>query len=115
MLLHLDAASPDPLFEQIAAQVRRNLADGTLSTGDRLPAARERAAGLGVNMHTVLRAYRQLVDEGLVEMRRSRGVVVTATGPKRAELTALARRLVAQARRAGLRGDEIRQLVEDVL
>jgi len=112
VLIRLDPASDAPLYEQIAGQLRRALAEGTVSAGERLPTARDLASGLGVNMHTVLRAYQTLRDEQLVEMRRSRGVVVTAEATERVQLSELARSLVHEARRAGLHDAEIRTLLE---
>lgn len=114
MLVKVDAGSGEPLFAQIAAQVRSAIATGRLAEGDRLPPARELAEGLGVNMHTVLRAYGDLRDEGLVDMRRRRGVIVLADGDTRARLSELARELVAEARRQGLSRTELRKLIEEV-
>lgn len=78
MLLRVDPASPRPLFEQLAVQIRVAVVDGELRSGERLPAARDLAASLEINQHTVLHAYQVLRDEGLVELRRGRGAVVTA-------------------------------------
>lgn len=101
-----------PLAEQIAACVRRALAEGTIGRGDRLPAARELAGTLDVNMHTVLRAYATLRDEGLIELRRGRGAVVTGEMPHdRARVLESVRELVAIARRAGVGLDEAVALV----
>lgn len=76
MLFRVDTTSVIGLADQIAAQIRGALVSGRLRPGDRLPAARDVAAGLDVNMHTVLRAYATVRDEGLIELRRGRGAVV---------------------------------------
>lgn len=77
MLVVIDPAAAQPVFDQIAGSIATQIATGVLATGTRLPAARDLADTLGVNVHTVLRAYQQLRDEGLVELRRGRGAVVT--------------------------------------
>jgi DNA-binding transcriptional regulator YhcF (GntR family) len=102
MLVRIDPGLQEPLFEQIAAELRRALAQGELEAGDRLAPARELADALGVNMHTVLRAYAALRDEGLVEMRRGRGVTVLDAPSSRARLVELARALLDEARRQGV-------------
>lgn len=76
MLFRVDPSSAAGLAEQIAAQVRGALVGGRLAPGDRLPPAREVAAGLDMNIHTVLRGYAMLRDEALVDLRRGRGAVV---------------------------------------
>ncbi|MFR9796708.1 GntR family transcriptional regulator [Streptomyces sp. MS06] len=106
MLIRVDTASPVPLGDQIAAAVRGAIADGRAEPGQRLPGARQLAESLGVNVHTVLRGYQKLRDEGLIDLRRGRGAQVTAgPAPARAELVEQARRLVAHARALGV-GDE---------
>lgn len=112
MLIEIDESSTIPLFVQIAGAVRRSISAGTLEAGERLPTARELAASLGVNMHTVLRAYGLLREEGLVDMRRSRGVVVTARAPDDAALVELATALVSEARSRGLTDPQIRSFLE---
>jgi GntR family transcriptional regulator len=111
VLIRIDAHASGPLYEQIAAQLRRAIADGEVRPGDRLPAAKDLASATGVNVHTVLRAYAELRDAGLIELRPRRGAVVRPTGPVRAGLVDQVRELVAAARRQGLTAAEIIELV----
>lgn len=102
MLIRIDTQSPEPIYAQIARDVRLGMTTGRLAVGDRLPAARELARSLDVNMHTVLRAYADLRDEGLIELRRGRGAVVISTPPTSDEVTSAVRDLLALARRHGI-------------
>lgn len=102
MLFRVDPASGVPIFDQLAASVRAEIARGILRAGDRLPSAREVAGALGVNVHTVLRAYQDLRDEGLVDLRRGRGAVVTDDAGLSPELLADIQAVVAEARRLGI-------------
>ncbi len=115
MPFRVDTGSAEPLFRQIAGQVRGAIADGRLAEGDRLPPARELADALDVNMHTVLRAYGDLRDEGLVDMRRRRGVVVREAVDGRARVVAAAEALAGEARRLGLTRAEVVALIEEVM
>ena len=112
MLWKIDAQSPQPLHEQLAGQIRRGIAARELAEGEKLPPARDLAKGLGVNMHTVLRAFQTLRDEGLLEVRRGRGTSVARDAKSAARHVELARSLVSEARRAGLGNREILRLVE---
>lgn len=94
------------LHEQVAAQIRRAIADGEAKPGERLPPARDLAAELGVNRNTVLRALRTLRDEGLLDFRRGRGVTVSGTPPEGALLTRV-RELVEFGARYGYGPDEL--------
>lgn len=111
MLLQLDPASGLPLYVQIAAAVRRGVADGEIVAGDRLPAARDLARTLDVNMHTVLRAYKDLRDEGVIELRRGRGAIVRADSLATVSVQHLVTELVAEAQRRGIKVDEVVDLV----
>jgi len=115
MLIQIDTTNPEAIYRQIAAQVRRAVAAGEVGPGDKLPSARDLAASLDVNMHTVRQAYAELQRDGLVDVRRGRGVTVLATAPGRAGAHDLARALVAEARRHGLSNSEILDLVEEHL
>lgn len=110
----IDHSSPVPLHEQVAAAIRRAIADGEAGPGERLPPARDLAAVLGVNANTVFRALRTLRDEGLVEFRRGRGVSVTGIAPGRSLLVAKAHELVTLARKCGYRPEELAKIIEQV-
>lgn len=112
MLLKVDPASSQPIHDQLAGQLRQAIAAGDPAPGDKLPPARQLADSLGVNVHTLLRAFQSLKEEGLLDVRRGRGTIVTDTAPRQARFVSIARELVAEARRVGLADDEIRQLVE---
>jgi len=107
----LDRGDRRHLHEQVAAQIRRAIADGEAKPGERLPPARDLAAVLGVNTNTVLRALRELRDEGLLAFRRGRGITVTGT-PEDGALLERARELVGFARRNGYQVDEVIRIIE---
>ena len=110
----IDPASPVSLHEQVAAAIRRAIADSEISSGERMPPARDLAAVLGVNANTVFRALRTLRDEGLVEFGRGRGVTVTGIAPQRGAVIVKARELVALARRYGYRPEELADLIQQL-
>jgi len=101
------------LHEQVAAEIRRTIADGEAKPGERLPPARDLAAVIGVNRNTVLRALRQLRDEGLLEFRRGRGITVAGT-PEQGAVVARAKELVHFARSHGYEPEELARIIEDV-
>jgi GntR family transcriptional regulator len=108
MLIRIDPSSDRPIYAQIASAVEKQIAGGALKAGDRLPSARALSSTLGVNMHTVLRAYAQLQESSQVEMRRGRGGVVVSGTP---DMKRVARQLVATARRNGLTKAELDELI----
>ena len=109
----VDRSEATPLHEQVAAEIRRAIGAGEAKPGERLPPARDFAAVLDVNTNTVLRAFRLLRDEGLLEFRRGRGVTVAGT-PERGAVLARAKELVAFARSQGYRRDELVELIESL-
>jgi GntR family transcriptional regulator len=109
--VEINPASSVPLHEQVAAALRRAIADGEVLPGDRLPPARDLAAVLGVNANTVLRGLRTLRDEGVIEFRRGRGVTVSGIGPERGAVVAKARELIALARHCGYQPEELAAII----
>ncbi|PKQ25567.1 MAG: GntR family transcriptional regulator [Actinobacteria bacterium HGW-Actinobacteria-4] len=112
-LLHIDPASPGPLHERIAGSVRRAVLEGEFAPGDTLPAARDLAQTVGVNINTVLRAYRDLRDQGLIDLRRGRGATVRDGAVSRARLDGLADQLLAEAAHLGLTPADITHLLNE--
>jgi GntR family transcriptional regulator len=101
------------LHDQVAAEIRRAIAEGEAAAGERLPPARDLAAVLDVNTNTVLRALRVLRDEGLLEFRRGRGVTVAGT-PERGAVLSRARDLVEFARRHGYRRQDVIDMIAEL-
>ena len=105
MLLEIDLASDEPIYRQIRTQIVHAVATGELSPGDALPSVRSLASDLGVNMHTVNKAYAVLRDEGYVRMRGRSGAYV-------ADVSAQVSPLVAQERERRLAEDLHRLAME---
>jgi GntR family transcriptional regulator len=111
--VNIDRSGPIPLHDQVAAQIRRAIADGEAGPGERLPLAKDLAAVLGVNKNTVLRALHMLREEGLLEFRRGRGITVVGT-PQRGAVLARIQDLIEFARHHGYGRDEIIQIIESL-
>jgi GntR family transcriptional regulator len=109
----VDRRDPTDLHEQVAAEIRRAIAEGEARPGERLPPAKDIAAVIGVNTNTVLRALRTLRDEGLLEFRRGRGVSVAGSA-ERGAVVARARELVEFARRNGYRREDLVRMIERI-
>jgi GntR family transcriptional regulator len=114
MLWSIDERSPSPLHEQIAVSVRRALAEGSLGPGERLPPAAELATVLNVNPNTVLRAYRRLRDDGVLEFRRGRGVRVCADAQVRGAVVDAAKQLLALGQAHGYTPRALAALIEEL-
>ncbi|HCT77247.1 MAG TPA: GntR family transcriptional regulator [Micromonosporaceae bacterium] len=116
----LDGYSKVATYMQLVQQVRQSLRTGLLEPGDQLPKVREVAESLAINPNTVLKAYRQLEIEGLVQGRPGVGTFVrrSLAGPSLASQGELRRKLVdwlLQANEAGLEREDIVALVETTL
>jgi GntR family transcriptional regulator len=113
MLESIDRSDATLLHDQVASQIRRAIADGEASPGERLPPAHDLAAVMGVNTNTVFRAMRVLRDEGLLEFRRGHGIRVSGT-PQRSAVIARARELVRFARQQGYQREELVSIIEGI-
>jgi GntR family transcriptional regulator len=110
----VNSEDPTPLHEQVAAEIRRAIADGEAKSGERLPPARDLAHVLGVNSNTVLRSMRQLRDEGLLEFRRGRGITVAGQAPRRSVVLVELKELVKLARNQGYRREDLIEMIESL-
>lgn len=99
------------LHDQVAAEIRRAIAEGEAGPGERLPLAKDLAAVLGVNKNTVLRALHILREEGLLDFQRGRGITV-AGSPQRGAVVERVRDLVDFCRAQGYRREEVVQIIE---
>lgn len=112
-LPEIDFSAQTPLFEQVAAEIRRAIANGEAQPGERMPLAKDLATVLGVNANTVLRALRVLREEGLLEFRRGRGITVAGT-PQRGAVLEKVTELVTFARKQGYRSAELIAMIEAI-
>lgn len=120
MMFRLATKSNVPPYAQLAEQVRQALMTGVLREGDRLPTVKEVVGALAINANTVLKAYRELEHEGLVEGRQGIGTFVLRRpdGPPTGTHVLLSRSLatwIAKARKAGLRDTDIESMVRSTL
>jgi GntR family transcriptional regulator len=116
----VEGRSGVPPYLQLVQQVRQALRMGVLEVGDQLPTVREVVEAVAVNPNTVLKAYRDLEREGLVEARAGQGTFVRAlpAGPPPGTHSRLGRSLarwVREAREAGLDDESIESLLKVTL
>lgn len=111
--IRLDPTAPGPLFDQLASSLRAAIVDGRVGYGERLPAARQLAKALEVNVHTVLRAYRVLRDEGLIELHPGRGAVVAKRLGHHTALAGAIHDLVDEARLNGVDAPALLALIRE--
>ena len=109
--VQVDRTESIPLHDQVAAEIRRAIAEGEAGPGDRLPLAKDLAAVLAVNKNTVLRVLHILRDEGLLDFQRGRGITVAGSA-ERGTVVHRIRDLIEYCRNQGYRRDEVIQIIE---
>jgi GntR family transcriptional regulator len=111
--VNIDRSESIPLHDQVAAEIRRAIAEGEAGPGDRLPLAKDLAAVLGVNKNTVLRALHILRDEGLLDFQRGRGITVSGTA-QQGVVVRQVRELIEFCRLQGYRRDEVIDIIQSL-
>ena len=117
LILTIDRALEDPVYHQVADQIRRLVASGDLVPGTALPSVRQLARDLGVNLNTIARAYRLLEGEGFLVIHDRAGVTVAAPAEEiehsaRAKLLDEMRATLARLRQAGMTTDDLMTIVQ---
>ena len=123
MFITVDADDRRPIYQQVVDEIKALIAGGSLEEGSPLPPVRQIAADLGVNLNTVAAAYRELQNEGLINVRHGSGAVVVSktsnnTGddelrkPLRAALTQLVLAGLPKSRILSMVADELRGLLK---
>ena len=112
LTITIDRGLEEPVYEQVAHQIRQLIAAGALAPGMTLPSVRRLAGDLGVNLNTIARAYRLLEGEGFLSIRGRSGVTVAepareVEGPAHAKLLEQLRTTLARLRQAGATTDEL--------
>ncbi len=119
MIFHLNHSSGIPVYLQLMEQIRHGIETGAIRAGERLPTIRSLAQELVINPNTVVRAYRELQHEGVVELRQGSGAYVGRSVVERGRVMAKAAKLVGLAierlAALGLTEEEIRRIVENEL
>lgn len=85
MLLAIDLQSEEPIYTQICNQIIEGMAKRELLPGDKLPSVRSLGADIGINFHTVNKAYQILKQEELIQIHRQKGVVIHPDGVAKAD------------------------------
>ena len=118
MIIEIDFNSDEALYMQLRNQIILGIATSQFREGDSLPSVRQLADNIGINMHTVNKAYSVLREEGFIKLDRRRGAVIAVDVDKiRAmqELSDDMRVIVAKALCKNLTPEEIHALVDEII
>ncbi|AZT89417.1 GntR family transcriptional regulator [Caldicellulosiruptor changbaiensis] len=118
MFIKIDFTSDMPIYEQIKNQIIEGIARGELQNGDSLPSIRDLASEIGVNMHTVAKAYNELKDMGLIAVNKKHGAYIAVSkGYDKEFLNEMMEELtpiVAKAICKGMNKNELIRLIETI-
>ena len=117
MILKIDFDSEEALYTQLCNQIICGIAMDVLHDGDSLPSVRQLADEIGINMHTVNKAYAVLKQEGFIQLDRRRGAVVAIDVNRIKAMEGLKEQLLvllAQSRCKGITREEVHTLVDEI-
>lgn len=118
MIVKIDFNSEEAFYMQVKNQIIMGIATSRLREGDSLPSVRQLADTIGINMHTVNKAYSMLRQEGFVTIDRRRGAIIAIDVDKRNALEEMRRNLVVALARGYCKNvsrEEVHQLVDEIL
>jgi GntR family transcriptional regulator len=112
----IDFHSSKPIYEQIKEKIKLLILSGKLKEGEFVPSIRSLAEDLGVNLNTVARAYRELVREGVLEVRRGEGYVVSKVNLEkiRTQLETELKKKIEDCKKAGIPLERILKITEEI-
>lgn len=116
MWFRIDFHSSKPIYEQIKEKIKLLILSGKLKEGEFVPSIRYLAEDLGVNLNTVARAYRELVREGVLEVRRGEGYVVSKVNLEkiRTQLETELKKKIEDCKKAGIPLERILKVAEEI-
>ena len=118
MIIEIDFQSDEAIYIQLTNQIILGIATSALQEGDALPSVRQMADDIGINMHTVNKAYSVLKQEGFLRLDRRRGAIIALDTDKRHamdEMKGAFRVLLAKGCCKNISGEEIHQMIDEIL
>ena len=118
MLIEIDFNSEEAIYIQLRNQVILGIATANIHEGDSLPSVRQLAETIGVNMHTVNKAYNVLKQEGFITLDKRRGAVIALDENKIRAVEEMRQQLqivLAKACCRAISSEEIHELVDEIL
>lgn len=117
MLIEIDFNSEEAIYMQLRNRIIIGIAKSEIREGDTLPSVRQLADNIGINMHTVNKAYTVLKQEGIIQLDRRRGAVIAPNIDKLEALKDMKKQLriiLAKGRCKNISKTEVHELVEEI-
>lgn len=117
MLIEIDFNSDEAIYMQLRNQIILGIATSKLTEGEALPSVRQLADNIGINMHTVNKAYNVLKQDGFIQLDRRKGAIISIDVDKLKALAVMKEQLyviLAQGSCKGISRDEVHALVDEL-